>query len=152
MSAKSQAQFIEWVKQNQPNIYNVAVKMHALKNGEMAIHGIVEYEPLGAIALGSFFSTIADAVGKLAPSLIAAKSQRDIVKVQLERAKQGLPPMNTSDFAPVVKVQTDITSGNEDALTRIATQTADNTLQKYGIYIAGGLVALLFFMRKKGRR
>jgi hypothetical protein len=148
----AKVQFIEWLKVNQPDLYNVAVKTHALKNGQMAIHGITDFQPLGAIDFGSFFSTVTDVVGKIAPSVIAARSQRDIVKIQLERAKQGLPPMNTSDFAPVVKVQTDITRDNEDALTRIATSTADNTLQKYGVYIAGGLVALLFFMRKKGRR
>ena len=152
MSTANKVAFVEWVKYNDPVLYNVAVKAHALKNGVQAIHGLADYEPMGAIDLGAMFNTVVDVFGKVVPSVVALRSQKDILKAQLERAKQGLPPMKVEDYAPVIGVDAKIGKDAEDALVRVATQTTDNTLQKYGIYLAGGVIALMFFMRKKGRR
>lgn len=152
MNTANKVAFVEWIKYNEPVLYNVAVKAHALKNGVQAIHGLADYQPMGAIDFGAMFNTVVDVVGKVVPSVVALRSQKDILNAQLERAKQGLPPMEVKDYMPVINVSPKVDKEAEDALVRVATQTTDNTLQKYGIYIAGGVIALMFLMRKKGRR
>lgn len=152
MSTRSQAEYIDWMKHNEPVIYNLAVKRHALKNGQQAIFGLSEYVPLSAIDFGSFFSTLSETVTKAVPSLIALKSQKDILAAQLARAKQNLPPLNVADYAPIIKVNADVTPETEAALTRVATQTTGNIFGQYGVYIFGGAAALIYFLKMKKRR
>ncbi|MDI1303022.1 MAG: hypothetical protein PSX71_14045 [bacterium] len=62
-------------------------------------------------------SGITDIVKQAAPVVLAAKQQKDLQKLNVARASQGLPPLDTAAYAeasaPVVKVQ-----GGADAGTR----------------------------------
>lgn len=72
---------------------------------------------LGEIDWGKITAGITDVVKQAAPAVLAAKQQKDLQKLNVLRAAQGLPPLDTAAYAeasaPVVKVQ-----GGMDASTR----------------------------------
>lgn len=45
-----------------------------------------------------------DAVGRLLPIIAATDQQRQLLQVQVDRARQGLPPLNVSQYAAGVQV------------------------------------------------
>lgn len=45
----------------------------------------------------------------IAPAYLQFQQQKDILDMQLERAKQGLPPLETAYMAPTVRIQTELT-------------------------------------------
>lgn len=72
---------------------------------------------LAAIDWGQVTSGLTDVIKQAAPAVLAAKQQKDLQKLNVLRAAQGLPPLDTAAYAeasaPVVKVQ-----GGMDAGTR----------------------------------
>lgn len=46
----------------------------------------------------------ADSLARLLPILAATEQQRELLNVQVERARQGLPPLNMSQYAAGVNV------------------------------------------------
>lgn len=53
-----------------------------------------------------------DTLQKMLPILAATAQQREILKIQLERARQGLPPLPNSDFGAQVSIGLDPTTRN----------------------------------------
>lgn len=45
-----------------------------------------------------------EALARLLPAIAATQQQRELLKVQTERAKQGLPPLDTSQYGVGVRV------------------------------------------------
>lgn len=76
------------------------------------------------------------ATKEIAPAYLQFQQQKEIMDMQVQRAKQGLPPLDTSFVAPTVKIQADIGSG----ITKLALPL-----------LAIGGIALLIG-RRKGRR
>ena len=146
MNTNAQKQFAVWLKRNDPFLYRVAEKRYALlKKRGGQLNGI------GDLFNKDFFSTIADTVKTVAPSIFQIQSQKKILDVQLERAKQGLPPLQTADFAPTVKVAAEITPEMEAAAGRIATQSvreAMPAMEKW-FFLAIGVGAYLMLKRKR---
>ena len=145
----AQKKTIAWFKKNEPTIYRLAVKRHALKYGKAAIYGLSGVEEDELAGIGDFFSTMSETVTKIAPSIIALKAQKDILRAQLRRGSQGLPPLQVSDYSPVLNVNPQFSPESEAALTRVATSTTGNLFSKYGLYIAGALGVTLILLRKK---
>ena len=67
---------------------------------EKAAPGIVEIANNIAVAGESWI----DAIARAMTTVAMAESQRQILKAQLERARQGLPPLKTSEYAPAINV------------------------------------------------
>lgn len=149
-SLQAKQLFIDWVKHYEPGLYKVAVKSQALKRGEPAIYGMSaieeeHYESMAGIA--DMFKSIGDSLIKVAPAVIQYKTQSKILNTQLKRAEMGLPPMQVEDYAPVIRVSPEFDPESEAALTRMATQTAGSTLQRYGLPIFIGVAGLLIVFK-----
>ena len=141
----AQKQYIDWIRKNDPFLWEVAKKRLQLLKTEM---GDTAPQP---ISISSIFSNLVETVKAAAPSLLQIKQQKDIMDMQIKRAKQGLPPANVEDYTPSVKIQPVITSETEAAITRVASQTLNEgiggIIRKYGFFVALGLG--LFVFRKK---
>lgn len=80
-------------------------------------------------------SSILDTINKAAPSLLQIKSQNDLMNINIQRAAQGLPPIDSSTLAPTVNVG------------------VSKDLQTLGFVAVGGLVLVgLFAAFKKSRK
>lgn len=139
MATLAQKQFEKWVSNNDPFLYEIALKKYELENKELA----------GGV--GDFFSSLVDTVKKVAPTIITYKGQKKILDVQIQRAKNGLPPLQADQYTPTVKVQAELTPENERAAQRIAINTAKEGVKDMQKYFFGGLLLLGFVFYNKRR-
>lgn len=132
---------MEWLQKNDPFIFEVVKKRADLDSGT----------GLGALDWGSLFTSAVDTIKNLAPAVISAQGQKKLLDVQIERAKQNLPPLDTSNYMPTVKIAADITPENEEAALRVAQQTINTQVQGMKPYFFGGLAlaAFLFFRKRR---
>lgn len=148
---KAQEMAINWVRDNDPKVYELAVKRHALQQGKAAIFGLSGYDADEFVALNGiadFFKTLSTTVQNVLPQAIQYKTQKDILKAQLKRGEQGLPPLDVADYSPVFRVAPDFTPESEAALTRMAIQTTGSGLNKILPYAIGGLGLFLLLRRR----
>jgi hypothetical protein len=136
MSAQSQVEFAQWLKNNHPALFERAISIAS--NSTNALNG------LGAENGESFWSKFTTAALGLGTTYLALKNQRDAMKLNLERAKTGLPPIDMATSAPVVRTQIDMSP----ELTSRLVSNVGGALQTPLILAGVALVALLFFMRK----
>ena len=135
--------FAKWLKENDPFLYRVALKRNEITSQK--VNGLS-----GGVA--DFFNSIIDTVKTAAPQVLQYNQQKAIMKMQLERAEKGLPPANVDDYTPSVKISPVITPETEQAITRVAVQSAKEGvgafMSKWGVpLVVGG--ALLILFRKK---
>lgn len=80
----------------------------------MQLQGLDNFD-WGKIATG-----LTDVVKQATPVVLAAKQQKDLQKLNVERAKQGLAPLDTAAYAeasaPVMKIQGGLDAGNRKLL------------------------------------
>lgn len=85
--------------------------------------------------------TWADRITSVLTPLMQAYQQKQIFKIQLKRAEEGLPPLKTDDLAAQVKVK--VEAGKE------LTQTLTQFLLPIGLGIGALLVVPLLFRRRR---
>jgi len=135
MNAEQQ-EFLTWLQENYPETYTATMLEVGGSGGLQAAHA----KPASG---GSWWDKIVGAVETIAPKLIQAKAQRSILKTQLQRARQGLPPLDTRNLSPVIRIQPELPYGTASAMKRYVLP---------GLAIGGGLLFLLLFMNKKKSR
>lgn len=148
---KGQEMAINWVRDNDPKLYELAAKRHALQQGKAAIYGLSGYDADEFVAMNGiadFFKTLSTTVQNVLPQAIQYKTQKDILKAQLKRGEQGLPPLDVMDYSPVFRVAPDFSPESEAALTRMAIDTTGSALTKILPYAAFGLALVLLLRRK----
>lgn len=124
LNPKKQA--LHWVKRNDPVLYKTALKRHLqARKGLSGVGGISD-----------FFTTLVDTAKTAVPIVTQYKAQGKILKAQLKRAEQGLPPLQVDDYSPVLRVEPSF-------------GTSGNTIAKYAIPIAIGVGALILLNRKR---
>ena len=116
----AQSQFVEWVRVNQPTLYEATI----------ARVGV------GAADQQSWWQSFVGAAKELVPVVVSARSQKRLLDVQMKRAQRGLPPLNTAQIAPTVRVQAGLSPDIKRMLIPVG---------------LAGLGLLLFFMLKKSR-
>ncbi len=133
----TQTEFLAWLKSFSPKLYNkIESKSH--------LHGF------GSDIASVFNSTLND-IKQLAPVYLQTRAQKQILDVQVARAKQGLPPLQTSQLAPTVKVQASISPANMRTLTTQAGRSISTGLGnlKMPLIIGAGIIGAVMFMRKR---
>lgn len=129
MSSQSKIAFAKWLQKNDPFLFRVAVARAKQEKAKKAnLHGISDM--FSGINWADLSKTVVDTVQKTAPSLIQFKTQAKLLKLNMERAKSGLPPVNSSDYAPTVKIAPEITPESEAAINRMAQQAVNTTGQQ----------------------
>ncbi len=134
MLTKTQQQFVKWMRVNEPRLYRAAASAAGSATGNTSVLSAAD---TGQPAGGSWWDSFIGAAKQLVPVAIQARSQKRILDVQLRRAEQGLPPLQTSQIAPTVNVQAGVTPDLKKILIP-------------ALAIGGGLL-LYFMFGKKGR-
>lgn len=160
----SMRQFLAWLRVNDPFLYEVALKGGDILQREKEANAQMGDYSLGfswgdlASGIGDAFKTAASTVKDILPAYAQYKSQSKILKMQMERAQQGLPPLETEYYTPTVKVAPEVTPKTEAAINRVAqnavrqvTAQTGAGLKKYilPISLAAGGLALFFILRKR---
>lgn len=149
MSTQSNIQFAQWLQKNDPFLFEVALRTAELKKQRRAeVNGLFDF--VGDINWADIGSSVVDTVTKVAPAVVQYKSQAAALKLNMQRAKQGLPPVDTTAYQPTVKIAAQITPENEAAINRIASQAVSDTgdkLKQYIPYALGGVG--LYLVAKK---
>jgi hypothetical protein len=126
----------QWVKNNDPFLFEVAKARYALEQG-------------GLSGFSDFFTSLTDTIKDVAPSLINLQSQKKILDIQLKRANQGLPPLETAQYSPVIRVAPEITPATEQAAKNIAVESLKGGFKSMAPLLAvGGLLAFLLLRRR----
>lgn len=142
---------IAWVRKNDPNVYALAVKRHGLQNGHKNIYGLsaIEEDTIASLSgIGDFFTTLSDTVVKVLPKVIDARTTDKVLKAQLKRGEMGLPPLDVSEYAPVLKISPEFNPQTEAAYTRIATQSIGSNIGGFLPWIGLGGLALIMLLRR----
>lgn len=143
---RAQYQFVKWMQHHEPFLYKVGVRRAQLQRQHMS--GV---DGMGAIDWSGIFTNISDTIKNIAPTVLQAKQQKQIMDMQMKRAEQGLPPANVEDYTPAIKIQPSFTPESEQAITRVAKATIDSGLTKT-LYIVGGTVIFAYVLFGKKRR
>jgi hypothetical protein len=142
LSPEAGRKFAAWVKIAHPALFAAAER----KAGGTGLAGLGQdtaptatAPPQGA--LERFVSTIT----QLAPVYIQARAQKELLDVQMDRARAGLPPLRPTDYAPAVQLSVDpsMYSPQLEAL---------KPWLLYGGIAVAGLVLFRMFGGSRGRR
>ena len=110
---QARVQFADWLKSAHPEIYQRALKIAS--EGEQ-LSGLGQNgEPKQ-----SFWDRFSEAATKLGTTYLTLKNQRDAMELNMQRAKQGLPPLDPATTAPVVRTQVDVSPQLAQKLTDTA--------------------------------
>jgi len=137
MSVQAQESFINWVKVNDPMLYEIAKARFQLKN-----------EGLSGIA--DFFKELVTTVKEVAPSIVNMQAQKKILDVQVNRAKQGLPPLETAQYTPAIRVEPVINADTQRAAQEIAVKTVQQGIGelKVPLLLGAGLIAFMLLKKR----
>jgi hypothetical protein len=97
---ESRNQFYDWLQRRHPRVMD---RVMGFGYGTLA-----DATPAAAAPDAPWYETLAVGLSKAAPNLITAKAQYDLIKVNMKRSQQGLPPIDSASVAPTVRVQTDL--------------------------------------------
>lgn len=120
MNAKEQ--FIEWLKKNDPFLYQLAMRRAMYKDAKSkpGLSGIFD-------SIGNAFSNIADTVLKVGPKYYEMRTQKEILEAQLKQAQAGQPPLNIS-YPPVVPPQQVNTAPVQQEIDTVAKESTESKL------------------------
>lgn len=116
---EAQQQFVSWLQMNNPTLYKATVSRVGMGDHDKT----------------TWWGSFIGAAKELTPIIVGARSQKKLLNVQMKRAQQGLPPLNTSEIAPTVRVQ--------------AALSPDIKRIMIPALAVGGLLLLFFVMKKK---
>ncbi len=128
---KNRMRFIHWLKTYNPALYRKAI----VRNRNSQLNGF-----------GDFFTSVTDTIKNLAPTYIQTRAQRDLLRMQMERARAGMPPLNPIDYAPAVRIETQVAPETRQAIQ----QTGKDIALPIALTVGG--VMLLMFMKPRGKR
>ena len=118
---------LDYIQTHNPDLYRVIMR-------ELAGDG------LGADDAGSV--SIFDKISSIAQTYLQTQQQRDIIKMQTERAKAGLAPLDVTGYsAPAIKVDFDASNLRSGFV---------ETFKPFLPFVAVG--ALIFFNMKRSRK
>ena len=126
-------QFINWLKRWAPQVYAAAKKradVAQLQGGTLN-------------GLGGWWDTFTESVGNIGSQYLQFRTQKEILDVQLTRMQQGLPPLQTSEYAPTISIKPDA------GTTREITGAIGAGFGKFIPWVAGGVGLFLLLGRKR---
>lgn len=142
--ARNEQRFVQMMKKTHPRLYALAKQ----RAGEppAGLGALGQKTTTTADTAGTWFSRFTDTVTSLAPTYLQYQSQKELLQIQLERARQGLAPLETSQYAPAVQI------GLDPAQTRAAIAAAGTRAGEFltqpMVLAAGAGLLLLVLMRK----
>jgi len=139
------AKFLTWLQGFSPGIAIAAAKHAdaATKASGLGVH-LGPPEAISEPAATGWFDSFMTKAGELGQEFLAYRTQKQILDIQISRAEAGLPPLETSQLAPTIKVET-----TPEATRQItgAIGTGLKTLATPLLIGAAG-IGLLLFLKK----
>lgn len=132
-TAKARAAFITWLRDTNPEGYRFAMQQ-ANANASLADT---------SASTGFDWQKFIEAATAATTAVFQTKAQKDMLKVNIERAKAGLPPMDTSFAAPVIRTQFDVSPEVAAQLQQSAQAGMMN------IALIGGIGLVAFMLLRK---
>jgi hypothetical protein len=127
---RNRRRFLSWMKRANPTAYKAIMRRAGLSVMS------AEADPA---ASPSIWDSIVSGAKEILPTLVQARAQKQIFDAQLKRAKRGLPPLQTSEIAPTIRVETGVSRGTGEMLKQMAIPLT--------LGIAG--LAAIFLLKKK---
>lgn len=143
--ARNQQRFVQMIRKTHPRLYAIAKARvgeppTGAGLGQITKNGTTE-------TASSWFSRLTDTLTTLAPTYLQYKSQKELLEIQLQRAQEGLPPLETSQYAPAVQIGLDPEQTRE-AIAAAGAQ-AGEFLRQPMVLAAGAGLLLLVMMRRR---
>ncbi len=171
--ANPRVQFADWLKREQPEVYKDAIKYAqasatqraaALQQATQHAHakaagvfdtglGFLDFldpvvetaAPVTEVADKSFWQKFTEGALAVGTSYLTLKNQKEILELNIERAKLGQPPIDAATSAPVIRTQVGIDPQTAEALA----SNVGSSINR-GMLMVGGIALLvLFFMMRK---
>jgi len=130
---RNRRQFVTWLKNWSPGLYAAAKRRADITQGREGALG----------ELGGWWDTFTEGLTDVGGQYLQYKTQKEILDAQLERMRAGLPPLDTSQYAPTFAVKVD------PGTTAEITGAIGAGLGKMLPFIAIGGAALFLMMRKR---
>lgn len=130
--AQARIDFAKWLKSEHPAIFARALKVAA--NSTLSGLGATE----------GFWSKFTKAAAGLGTTYLALKNQRDAMKINLQRAQDGQPPIDVATSAPAIRTQVDLSP----ELTQQLVATAGTGINKTLLLAGAGIAAFFLFYKK----
>lgn len=167
----ARVQFADWLQENMPQVFQGAAEAasaHASAQaalfeakkaqlGELGIDwgGFTDFfvdpimptttAPTTTAPEQSFWSKFLDGAIAAGTAYLSLENQKDMLALNIERAKAGLPPLDPGMTAPVIKTQIDI----DPALARSLMSDVGSTINRNMLIIAAVGLAAIFFLGRK---
>jgi len=93
----------------------------------------------GLEGFSDLISKFTDTISDIAPKYAEYKTQRSIAKMQMDRARKGLEPIDTAKLSPTIRIQPELPP---------EMVSAGKSYMKIAVPIVLG-IGLLLFLRKK---
>ncbi len=135
--ADAQLLALEKIKRENPVLFARALALTRKETGLKQLAG------LGASEGESFWDKLSGNLTKLGTTYLTLRNQKEAMEINLERARQGMPPLDIATTAPVVRTQIDLPP---DVVNRI-TSEAGTGLNK--ILLFGGIAVIAVMLIKK---
>ena len=137
-TAESKLQFLTWVQKRFPDLYAAAMERAESEEFSDQLAGLGEDEPKT-----SFWSKVGGALTGLGTTYLTLKNQRDAMKLNLQRAQQGLPPVDIGATAPVVRTEIDLPP---DVVSKLTSEAGMNVNK---VLLFGGAALVAFMLMRK---
>lgn len=95
---------VAWVQANFPALYDASVRRVGNEMGAGGMRGLGAEGAAAAPTGVGWYDKIMNAFTTIAPEYLKVKAQKDLLAVQMDRARAGLPPLNAAQYAPGVQV------------------------------------------------
>ncbi len=172
LAANPRVQFADWLKSELPEVYDDAIKYaqasagaraQALTQAARAAQakaagvldtglGFVDWDVFAtdepattAVEEKSFWEKFTEGAIAVGTSWLVLENQKDMLKLNIARAEQGLPPIDPATTAPVIRTQVSIDPATAAALASNVGSSMNRGLLMMG---AVALVVMFFVMRK----
>lgn len=137
--AQARIAFVDWLQNAHPALAAAAIE----RAENSSITGNAR-NGLGQIEGGSFWEKLTSGAMMLGGTYLTLRAQRDAMKLNLERAEQGLPPIDPALAAPTIRTQIDI----DPALAEKLMSNVGSGLNRTLLIAGAGILALVFFMNR----
>lgn len=139
--AQARKMFLQWLQRNDPFLYKTARRVAVMRKQNLS--------GMGEFKWGEFFQSATDTIKNALPTYLQTKQQKEIMDIQMERARQGLPPLETTQYTSPITISPQISPDTEAAMNRIALNTVQGGLGKLLPWIIGGGLLFTIFLSKK---
>lgn len=116
--AQAAKEFLGWLSKYSPEVYAAVMEavpeaafkivesphMAGLGQQDLMVDAAMQTQP----AKKPWWETALDIAGSVGTQYLQYKAQQDVLEVQRERARQGLPPITSDVYAPTIRHQVDV--------------------------------------------